>query len=110
MTRSTLPGNRFVSCGKIAINGALVFTLYSLNGQALAAAGEEEKSANPQNLNEIIVTGEKTDRTLKRTSSSVTVISGEALKARPDAVTFADALQGTCLLYTSDAADERYTV
>ncbi|MCK1069221.1 TonB-dependent receptor [Pluralibacter gergoviae] len=102
MTRSTLPGNRFVSCGKIAINGALVFTLYSLNGQALAAAGEEEKSANPQNLNEIIVTGEKTDRTLKRTSSSVTVISGEALKARPDAVTFADALQGTPnVLYTS---------
>ena len=101
MNRLTTPGNRLISYGKFVIKGALVVSLSSLCGQALAA-GEEEKIANPQDLNEIIVTGEKTDRSLRRTPSSVTVISGEEIKARPDAATFSDLLQGTPnVLYTS---------
>ena len=102
MKRHTAPGNPFASCGKVAINSALLLSLFSLNGQAIAADIDRENKENAQDLNDIIVTGEKTDRSLKRTSSSVTVISGEELLARPDAATFSEVLQGTPnVLYTS---------
>ena len=101
MKTSNNQENRFISYGRFV--GVLAFSLYSLSGQVIAAVGEEEeKSTNPLDLNEIIVTGEKSDRSLKRTPSSVTVMSGQDIKDRPDAAMFSDLLQGTPnVLYTS---------
>jgi outer membrane receptor protein involved in Fe transport len=95
-------GNVFVSYGKIAINGALALSLSSLGGQAIALAKEEKKDAEAVDLNEITVTGEKTERSLRRTPSSVSVISGQDIQNRPEATTLVDLLQGTPnVLYTS---------
>ncbi|MGL5421647.1 MAG: TonB-dependent receptor [Serratia fonticola] len=95
-------GNLFVSYGKIIINGGLMFSLTSLVSVSVALAQEEKMETGAADLNEITVTGEKTARSLRRTSSSVTVMSGQDIQSRPEAAAIADLLQGIPnVLYTS---------
>lgn len=95
-------GKSIVSYGKTAINGALLLALSSLGSSAMMLAEEDRKETGGGDLNDIIVTGEKTDRSLRRTSSSVTVISGQDKPNRSEAAAIADLLQGTPnVLYTN---------
>ncbi|WP_071826630.1 TonB-dependent receptor [Xenorhabdus bovienii] len=84
------------------LNSAILFSLSSLGGQAIASDQTEKNETRNDDADIITVTGEKTARTLQRTPSSVTVISGQAIRNKPEATTIGDILQGTPnVLYTS---------
>jgi outer membrane receptor protein involved in Fe transport len=64
------------------------------------SAQAQESSEPPEDtevfeLQEIIVTGEKVDRTIRETASSVSVITSENLEAKPSVADVRDAVEGT---------------
>ncbi len=87
---------------RVAIGSTLI-------GAALAIAGPSafaQESGNGQQaimLDELVVTGEKIDRTLRRTASSVTVITAEEAKNKPYAGTTSELLEFGVPISTSPA-------
>ncbi|PHM25307.1 outer membrane receptor protein involved in Fe transport [Xenorhabdus ehlersii] len=95
-------GNLLFSRRKVLLSSAILFSLSSLGGQATALTQAEKNKTGSDDADVITVTGEKTERSLQRTSSSVTVISGQEIQSKPEATTIVDILQGTPnVLYTS---------
>lgn len=105
MQKTKVFDHLFVYYGKKLIASLLFFSLFSSALQAAEIVRQEKEEADTHDLNEIIVTGEKTDRSLKRTPGSVTVISGQDIQNRAENDTFSTLLQGAPnLLYTSTAS------
>ncbi|CDG20732.1 TonB-dependent receptor [Xenorhabdus poinarii G6] len=95
-------GNQIFSRRKMLLNSAILLSLSSLGGQAIASDQTEKNETRKDDADIITVTGEKTARTLQRTPSSVSVISGQEIRNKPEATTIGDILQGTPnVLYTS---------
>ncbi|OTA18837.1 Outer membrane receptor protein [Xenorhabdus beddingii] len=98
----TKMGDLLFSRRKVLLSSAILFSLSSVGGQATALTQTEKNKTGGDDTDVITVTGEKTERSLQRTSSSVTVISGQEIQSKPEATTIADILQGTPnVLYTS---------
>ncbi|WP_340613589.1 TonB-dependent receptor plug domain-containing protein [Xenorhabdus thailandensis] len=96
-------GNLLFSRKKMLLSSAILFSLSSLGSQAATLTPPEKNKTGSDDVDVITVTGEKTERTLQRTSSSVTVISGQRIQDKPEATTIVDILQGTPnVLYTSN--------
>lgn len=85
-------GSGNAGVARVAIGSTLI-------GAALAFAGPSafaQESGNGQQtimLDELVVTGEKIDRTLRRTASSVTVITAEEARNKPYAGTTSELLE-----------------
>ncbi|MFT0137340.1 TonB-dependent receptor [Alcanivoracaceae bacterium MT1] len=85
----SLPSSLFIPCVTL------------LAGHAVAQ--EDETSSNVTQLDAIFVTGEKTERTLQRTASSVSVISDIDVESKPQEQTIPDTLTGVPnILYTNN--------
>ncbi|WP_222941807.1 TonB-dependent receptor [Xenorhabdus indica] len=98
-------GNLLFSRRKVLLSSAILFSLSSLGGQATALTQAEKNKTGSDEADVITVTGEKTERSLQRTSSSVTVISGQEIQSKPEATTLVDILQGKPnVLYTSNTS------
>ncbi|WP_426577069.1 TonB-dependent receptor [Xenorhabdus stockiae] len=96
-------GNQIFSRKKMLLNSAILLSLSSLGGQAIASDQAEKNKTRNDEADIITVTGEKTARSLQRTASSVTVISRQEIRNKPEATTIGGMLQGTPnVLYTSN--------
>ncbi|WP_348987121.1 TonB-dependent receptor [Xenorhabdus sp. SGI240] len=97
--------NLLFSRKKVLLSSAILFSLSSLGSQAATLTQPEKNKTGSDDADVITVTGEKTERTLQRTSSSVTVISGQRIQNKPEATTIVDILQGIPnVLYTSNTS------
>ncbi|MGI6246254.1 MAG: TonB-dependent receptor [Pseudochelatococcus sp.] len=74
------------------LGGASVVSLSVL--AATAGFAQEREEATVLELSEITVSGEKIERSLRETASSVTVLTAEDIARKPGAASVSDALQG----------------
>ena len=102
----TLSKNRFflssahyqIICGLIVLSSAVP--------SAFAEEKEDQKQTTSNNtvLEKVVISGEKSLRSLQHTASSVTVLSGDRIEERPAVTTLTDLLKGTPnVLYTNDS-------
>ncbi|OBX36114.1 pesticin receptor precursor [Halomonas elongata] len=88
------------SHGTILTNTFFIPCVALFAGHAIAQDGED--SSNATKLDTIVVTGEKMERSLHRTASSVSVITADDVESEPQAQTVPDILDGVPnILYTS---------
>lgn len=65
---------------------------------------EQQTSANTTVLEKVVISGEKTLRSLQHTTSSVTAISGKSIEEKPAIATLSDLLKGAPnVLYTNES-------
>ena len=95
-TLTRLPRARSLSPSRAILVGFA--TLLTSN----AVAAEDGDASNTNKLDAIVITGEKSEKSLKNTASSVSVISGLDVESHPQEETIEEALIGVPnILYTS---------